>query len=236
MSWTRRAWNWGRKTSLVDSASAWPPELLLTEINKQSRFLTDDELASVLEQAGRLYPVMRAAIIVSLACGIRQGELLRLKWHDVDLSQKSLTIRETKTDTPRAVYLPDVAATALKPLKTGPVVGRAVLLDEAGQTLTRSDLLCRWKLIRKAASLDDFRWHDLRHSCASYPAQHGASLLEMGQVLGHKSPATTARYAHLVAGKPVTGHDELDEKLRGNLVKGRELSGVQQRPPCALHF
>lgn len=215
LSWMRRAWNWGRKTGLVDSASAWPPELLLTENNKRSRFLSDDELATLLEQAGKLYPVMRAAIVVSLATGIRQGELLRLEWRDVDFSQKSITIRETKTDTPRAVYLPDVAAAALRKLRKGTVVGRAVFLDEAGQVLTRSDLLYRWKRIRTAAKLEDFRWHDLRHSCASFLAQHGASLLEIGQVLGHKSPATTARYAHLVAGKAVTGHDKLDAKLRG---------------------
>jgi integrase len=215
LSWMRRAWNWGRKMQLVDSASAWPPQLLLTEDNKRSRFLSDDELATLLKKAGTLYPVMRVAILVSLACGIRQGELLRLEWCDVDFAQSSLTIRETKTDAPRAVYLPDVAAAALKTLKKLPVVGRAVFLDEAGKPLTRADLIYRWQKIRTAAGLKDFRWHDLRHSCASFLAQHGASLLEIGGVLGHKSPATTARYAHLVAGKAVTGHDKLDEKLKG---------------------
>lgn len=215
LSWMRRAWNWGRKSSLVDPAQAWPPELMLAENNKRQRFLTDDELAVLLKQARALYPVMRVAIVVSLATGIRQGELLRLEWRDVDFAGKALTIRESKTDTPRSVYLPDAAATALKPLRKGKVVGRAVFLDEAGQALTREDLIYRWERIRKAAGLEDFRWHDLRHSCASWLAQHGASLLEIGQVLGHKTPLTTARYAHLVAGKAVTGHDKLDEKLRG---------------------
>lgn len=215
LSWMRRAWNWGRKTGLVDSASAWPPELLLTENNTRNRFLSDDELVTLLAKADSLYPVMRAAIVVSLATGIRQGELLRLEWRDVNFAQRSLTIRETKTDTPRAVFLPDVAAAALKELKKGAVVGRAVFLDDAGQPFTQPALNHRWEKIRAAANLEDFRWHDLRHSCASYLAQHGASLLEIGQVLGHKSPATTARYAHLVAGKAVTGHDKLDEKLRG---------------------
>jgi integrase len=215
LSWMRRAWNWGRKTGLVDSGAAWPPELLLTENNRRQRFLSDDELATLLEQTAKLYPVMRAAIVVSLATGIRQGELLRLEWRDVDFEQKALTIRESKTDTPRSVYLPDVAAAALEGLRKQKIVGRAVFLDDEGQPLAREDLLYRWQRIRTAANLEDFRWHDLRHSCASYLAQHGASLLEIGQVLGHKSPLTTARYAHLVAGKAVTGHDKLDEKLRG---------------------
>jgi site-specific recombinase XerD len=67
--------------------------------------------------------------------------------------------------------------------------------------------------VRPAAGLKDFRWHDLRHSCASFLAASGASLVEIGSVLGHRSPSVTARYAHLVAGKPVTGHAKLDEKL-----------------------
>lgn len=215
LSWMRRAWNWGRTTGLVDSAAAWPPGLLLTENNKRQRFLSDSELTTLLAQAGALYPVMRAAIVVSLATGIRQGELLRLEWRDVDFAQHSLTIRETKTDTPRSVYLPAVAATELLKLRKAAVVGRAVFLDDAGRPLARGSLLCRWQRIRAAARLENFRWHDLRHSCASFLAQHGASLLEIGQVLGHKSPATTARYAHLVAGKAVTGHNALNEKLSG---------------------
>ena len=50
----------------------------------------------------------------------------------------------------------------------------------------------------KEANIEDFRFHDLRHTAASYLAQNGATLLEIQQVLGHKSPAMTARYAHLV--------------------------------------
>ena len=54
----------------------------------------------------------------------------------------------------------------------------------------------------------------LRHTCASYLAQNGANLLEIGSVLGHKSPSVTQRYAHLIEGAPVTGHTKLDDKLR----------------------
>ncbi|MGB5104045.1 MAG: site-specific integrase [Steroidobacteraceae bacterium] len=214
VSWLRRAWNWGRGTAgLVDSAAAWPPGLLLTENNTRSRFLSDDELAVLLASARKLYPIMHAAILVSLATGIRQGELLRLEWRDV--RKDSLTIRETKTDTPRSVYLPGVAAARLRELKEAPIVGTAVIADDVGQRFTLGDLLYRWRRIRDDAGLENFRWHDLRHSCASFLAQNGASLLEIGQVLGHKSPATTARYAHLVAGKAVTGHSKLDAKLKG---------------------
>jgi site-specific recombinase XerD len=62
--------------------------------------------------------------------------------------------------------------------------------------------------------LRDFRWHDLRHSCASFLAQQGATLLEIASVLGHRSTVVTRRYAHLVQGAPVTGHAALNEKLQ----------------------
>ena len=71
-----------------------------------------------------------------------------------------------------------------------------------------------WKAVRSAAGLKDFRWHDLRHSCASYLAQNGSGLLEIGNVLGHKSPSVTARYSPLVEGAPLPAHAGLDKKLR----------------------
>jgi site-specific recombinase XerD len=59
------------------------------------------------------------------------------------------------------------------------------------------------------------RWHDLRHSSASFLVQNGATLAEVANQLGHRNVATTARYAHLVEGAKPTGADKLNEKLSG---------------------
>jgi integrase len=83
-------------------------------------------------------------------------------------------------------------------------------------------LIGRWKKIHKAAKLSDFRWHDLRHSCASFLAQAGGSLPEIAHVLGHRSTVVTARYSHLVKGRAVTGHRELDAKLQGAMKAGEK--------------
>lgn len=123
----------------------------------------------------------------------------------------------SKNDTARTVYLPSVAVEALKALRKGKVVSTmAVFLLSDGAPLAKSALMQRWKSIRKDAGLSDFRWHDLRHSCATFRAQKGATLLEIGSVLGHKSPSVTQRYSNLVQGAPVKGHTELDAKLRGS--------------------
>lgn len=211
----RAAWNWGRAAELIPTKLAWPSRLFLTEPKGRTRFLADDELAAVLKAARDHSSSMYAAIAVSIACGVRQSELLRLQWLDVDFERSRLRILLSKNNEARSVYLPATAAAALRALKRAPVVGQRVFVIANGEPLKKSLLEVRWRAIRDQASLRDFRWHDLRHSCASFLAQQGANLLEIGTVLGHKSASVTKRYSHLVEGAPVTGHRQLDEKLRG---------------------
>jgi integrase len=215
LSAMRAAWNWGRAAGLVPSDLLWPSRLMLTEPKGRTRYLSDSELQAVLEAAAAQSPTMHAAVLVSVGCGVRQSELRRLKWTDVDLDKQRLRVLITKNNESRSVYIPQSAVDVLRTLKRAPVVGQHVIADEQGQAVAREWLTYRWHAIRDAAKLADFRWHDLRHSCASFLAQQGASLLEIGSVLGHKSPSVTMRYSHLVQGAPVTGHAALDEKLRG---------------------
>ena len=215
LSAMRSAWNWGRAAGLVPQEQTWPSRLMLTEPKGRVRYLRDDELTRLLKAASDQSPTMHAAILVSIGCGIRQSELRRLGWADVDLEKQRIRLLLTKNNESRAVYLPTSAVEALRALKRAPVIGQTVIADEHGQTAKKEWLEYRWRLIRYAAGLTDFRWHDMRHSCASFLAQQGATLLEIGSVLGHRSPTVTQRYAHLVQGAPVTGHTKLDEKLRG---------------------
>jgi integrase len=118
----------------------------------------------------------------------------------------------------RLVHLPVPAIEALKKLRRAAVVGQKIVFTRPnGEPADKSFLTFHWKVVRTAAGLVDFRWHDLRHSCASFLAQNGASLVEIGSVLGHSSPSITAKYSHLVAGRPVTGADKLAEKLGSKL-------------------
>ncbi len=211
----RAAFNWGRAAGLVPNDRAWPPKLMLTEPDARVRYLSDEELAEVLKAAKAHSPAMVAAVTVALATGVRQGEMLRLTWADVDFAHSTIRLLLTKTGTPRSVHLPTIAAEALKAVKAGTVVGARVFLYRDGTPLDQDRLNREWRKVRKAAGLHNFRWHDFRHSCASFLAQSGATLLEIGSVLGHRRAQTTLKYSHLAAGKPVTGHAALDEKLRG---------------------
>lgn len=211
----RSCWNWGRAAGLVPQDQLWPSRLMLTEPKGRTRYLNDEELGALLAAAAAHSPTMHAAVLVSLGCGIRQSELRRLRWTDVDLDKHRLRVLLTKNNESRSVYVPGSVVDALRVLKRAPVVGQHVIADEKGQPVDKFWLIYRWRVIRAAAGLADFRWHDMRHSCASFLAQQGANLLEIGSVLGHRSPAVTSRYAHLVQGAPVTGQTRLDEKFRG---------------------
>jgi integrase len=216
LSALRSCWNWGRAAQYIPAEKVWPTRLFLTEPRERVRFLNDAELASVLSAAKAHAPWMHAAVVVSLATGLRQGELLRLEWKDIDFERKTVTVLISKNTKRRIVHLPSPAVEALKLLRRNGVVGRKlVFVDGNGEPADKSFLTFHWKKVRTAAGLTDFRWHDLRHSCASFLAQNGASLVEIGSVLGHSSPSITAKYAHLVAGRPVTGADKLAEKLLG---------------------
>lgn len=132
------------------------------------------------------------------------------------LDKHRLRILRTKTDEARAVYLPAAACDALRALKQDEIVGvHDVFLVSSGEPLDKGRLEYRWNAIRATAELHDFKWHDLRHSCASFLAQKGATLLEIGSVLGHRSASVTRRYSHLVEGAPVTGHSALNSMLNG---------------------
>ena len=80
---------------------------MLTEPEARTRYLSDDELNAVLSEAGKHSPVMLAAVTVALATGVRQGEMLRLTWADVDFARSTIRLLLTKNGQARAVISGD---------------------------------------------------------------------------------------------------------------------------------
>lgn len=186
---------------------------------KRLRFLSDEELTSLtkaLEECEER--VMLPFVYCAISSGARAGELLGLEWKDVDLSKGVALIHKSKNTDGRKLYFRGKALDYLREFAKVRVLGSpGVFLLNSGAPLTVSKY---GKLFRDAlvkAGISDFRFHDLRHTAASYLAQSGATLLEIQQVLGHRSPAMTMRYAHLTESHVESVVDRVMRKKLGTL-------------------
>jgi integrase len=163
----------------------------------RDRYLTDDERERLVKacresKSKYLYPV----VMLALTTGMRRSEVLNLKWQDISLPNKRITLRETKNREIRSVPLVGEAEILLKDLsKIRRIDTDLVFPTEEGDK--PFDLKTPWAHALKRAKIEDFRFHDLRHSCASYLAMSGATLAEIAAVLGHKTLAMVKRYSHL---------------------------------------
>jgi integrase len=183
----------------------WLPDNPVRKVRKprqprgRLRFLSDNEREALLA-ACRLStsPALYPAVVLALTTGMRRGEILGLRWSDVNLADASLRLDTTKNGERRIVPLVGHALEVIRALRaTAPQDAEFVF---AGVKSGRPrDIATPWSTAVRRAGLVDFRFHDLRHTTASYLAMRGASLLEVGAVLGHKSAQMTKRYAHLSA-------------------------------------
>jgi integrase len=161
------------------------------------RFLDDDERSRLLEACKQSRsPYLYIVVVLALSTGARKGEILSLRWPDVDLQRGVITLNKTKNRERRALPL---AGYALERMREHARVRRldTNLVFPGLDRQKPADIGLAWEKARDRAGIKDFLFHDLRHSAASYLAMNGASLAEIAEVLGHKSFDMVKRYAHL---------------------------------------
>ncbi|MGH9468504.1 MAG: tyrosine-type recombinase/integrase [Terriglobales bacterium] len=154
------------------------------------RYLQPGELRAVVTVAPEW---LRPIIALAVSTGMRRGEILGLRWLDLDLPGRRVVLPQTKNGEGRIVYLNDAGAasiacayrTGARPMDLVFPVGRPEKLSMA---FSRA---CR------AAGIVNFRWHDLRHTSASWMRMKGADIHTVAQLLGHKDLRMAARYQHL---------------------------------------
>lgn len=162
------------------------------------RFLSDEERKALLEackdsEAYYLYPL----VVLALSTGMRLGEILRITWPDINLEGQYIILHETKNGERRRIPLAGHALEEIKNLsKTRQVASQKLFPNPASRHIPLR-ITRPWEEALKKAEIKDFRFHDLRHSAASYLAMNGASLAEIAEVLGHKTLQMVKRYAHL---------------------------------------
>lgn len=176
----------------------------------RERFLSNAERAALLDACAASDCVLLLPLVeLALATGARKSELLGALWSDVDLSRRTIRFRDTKNGESRTVPLAMTAVVTLEVWSKGRLRVGAVF-PESPNVIDKA-----WQAARAKAGLDDVRFHDLRHSAASYLAMSGASLMDIAAILGHKTLAMVKRYSHLSEQHTTAAVDRMAEKFLG---------------------
>lgn len=202
-------YTWARKMRITPRGFESPTKHVDKHVESRGRirYLKEDErirLLAACQESGwsRLYLL----VLTAMTTGARRGELLGLRWCDIDFEAGEARIGEDQTgddrqtkngDARTLILLPAVLAELerFRPRKTTEnthLVFRSRLRPARPHSMTEA-----WREAMKTAGIKNFRFHDLRHTCASYMAQQGASLLEIADTLGHRQLRMVQRYSHL---------------------------------------
>ena len=165
----------------------------IPEAQPRTRFLSRDEYRRLLAaSSSHLRPLIEMAV----ETGMRLEELLSLKWEQVDLERREVRLVLTKSKRPRMVPLSDKAVAVLvagtRDRRASPYVFINSATGERYRTIQRA-----FRTVCRRAGLEDLRFHDLRHTFASWAVQSGVDLYPLSRILGHSTLQMTTRYAHL---------------------------------------
>jgi len=175
--------------------------------NARLRFLTDEEIPLFLSSCStRLRPLLETALLT----GLRRGELFGLTWDMVRLGQIRIPGWFTKNGEPRIIPISSRLMAVFVGLRQRhQLKSKYVLCDENGQKL--GDVRAAFQGACRRAGIDDFHFHDLRHTFASHLVMKGIPLKVVQELLGHKDIKTTMRYAHLAPGYLEAGVNSLND-------------------------
>lgn len=194
----------GNALTIATNEWEWIHENPMRKISKLSeprgrvRFLDDEERERLLEACKTsASPYLHTLVVLALSTGARQGELLNLRWSDVDWRRRVLTLHDTKNKDRRLLPLVHYALQLMEEHNKVRNIASDWVFPSPSRPMKPWDCRSAWLSALRKANIQDFRFHDLRHSCASYLAMNGASLAEIAEVLGHKTLQMVKRYAHL---------------------------------------
>jgi integrase len=166
---------------------------MLEELNQVERILSAEEQSRLLDSSiGYLRPIITTA----LNTGMRRGEILTLKWSDVDLDMNMITINQTNTKSKKQRKIPVSSRmrSLLLELKLQSGIQEYVFTDIQGRAIRT--IRSAFQTACRKAGLDGLRFHDLRHTAATRMVESGANIVAISKILGHSDIKTTMRYAH----------------------------------------
>lgn len=165
------------------------------------RFLSGEEYRRLMEAA---HESIRPIIVCAVTTGLRKDNILKLEWRQVKLDERliQVIVKGNKAH-PVRITAPLMAALSTMP-------------HRRGRVFDVRNFRKRWDAALKAAGLDDVRFHDLRHTFASWARMAGADIADIKEALGHSTVQMTMRYAHIKPEEAVTAFDRVSNAFGHN--------------------
>ena len=180
---------------------------LLKEDNRRLRYLEKEEIIKLLTNCRKhLKPI----VIIALNTGMRRGEILNLKWRDVDIKRDVIYLLNTKNGEKREIPINEQVKTALIRTRKHPS-SPYIFYKKDGSSI--GDIKKTFFTALKKSGINNFRFHDLRHTFASHLVMSGIDLNTIRELLGHKSLEMTLRYSHLSSNHKKRAVDVLSKKM-----------------------
>ena len=192
------------------------------------RFLSDEERVSLLKACRKSKnPYLHDIVILAISTGARKSELLELEWKNVQFDREAIILEETKNGERRYLPLKSLALEIMKDIYEArnpdcPYVFPSEMVKKdlkTGKLIYQPiDIRTAWENAVETAQIKDFRFHDLRHTAASFLAMNGATLAEIAEILGHKTLQMVKRYAHLSEAHTSKVVESMNKKIFGDMV------------------
>ena len=214
------------RSILIKSRDEWewldkvPKVRLFKESADRERSLTPDQAQALLDE---LPPHQREFVLFALATGLRQSNVLRLEWAKVDIDRRHAWVAavNSKNRKPIAVPLNEMAVAVLL-RQVGKHPNRVFTF--AGNPISNANTRA-WRKALVRAGITDFRWHDLRHTWATWQRQAGTPTHELQRLGGWKTGAMVERYAHLAPEQLSAAAERIDYLIAGyDLATAKEKS------------
>ena len=169
------------------------------EKSRFGRALSDEEKKRLLQACRQsAWDRMYLLVIMALSTGARRGELFSLTWGDIDVKRGIAKLSTTKNGNPRYLPIIEPVMQIIRALPR-PIDSTVCLFpsEDDPHKSRYAGFRRQWFKVLEAADIQDFRFHDLRHSAASYLTQAGTPLVTVAEILGHKTMQMVQRYSNV---------------------------------------
>jgi len=163
----------------------------------------------LLEECRNAENKLYLAVLLALSTGARQKEIWNLSWKDINLKDEFIIFSKTKTKKTRTVPLKGAVLEMLR--NESRRLDTNMLFPSQKNPEKGFDFKRSFKKALANAGIEDFSWHDLRHSCASYLIMSGMDMRKVAEILGHENLSMTKKYTHL---KPEHLSDDMERMTR----------------------